>query len=108
MSKFSDRSEFPLPYVVFLDLKLPTMNGLQLLKWIRARPEFHSLVVIVLTSSQQPEDIHAAYQFHANAYIVKPSGLEKLVPMVQAIKDFWFTQNQPDPLPSVPQEVVLS
>ena len=58
-------------------------------------PEFDATIVLVLTSSPMPVDIQAAYRLHANAYLVKPSGLEKLELMVQAIKDFWFFQNQP-------------
>ena len=93
--KFADRHEHPLPYLILLDLKLPRVPGLEVLKWLRERHEFDATIVLVLTSSPMPVDIQAAYRLHANAYLVKPSGLEKLELMVQAIKDFWFFQNQP-------------
>jgi CheY-like chemotaxis protein len=93
--KFADRDEYPLPYVVLLDLKLPRVPGLEVLKWLRERPEFDPTIVLVLTSSPMPEDIERAYHLRANAYLVKPAGLEKLFLMAQAIKDFWFVQNHP-------------
>jgi len=93
--KFADRHEYPLPYLVLLDLKLPRLPGLGVLKWLRERPEFDSTIVLVLTSSPMPEDIQGAYHLHANAYLVKPCGVEALHLMARAIKDFWFTHNQP-------------
>jgi CheY-like chemotaxis protein len=93
--KFANRHESPLPYLVLLDLKLPRVMGLEVLKWLRERPEFDSVIVLILSSSSMPEDIHGAYHLHANGYLVKPSGLEKLQLMAKAIKDFWFFQNQP-------------
>jgi hypothetical protein len=52
-------------------------------------------VVIVLTSSSDPRDIDTAYQLHANAYLVKPSGIDGLTALARSIKDFWLTKNQP-------------
>jgi CheY-like chemotaxis protein len=92
--EFSNRQEYPLPYLVLLDLKLPYVMGLEVLKWLRARPEFDCTVVIVLTASTQIEDMQTAYHLGANAFLVKPSGMDKLEVMAQAIKDFWLTQNQ--------------
>jgi len=93
--KFADRSAYPLPYLILMDLKLPRVMGLEVLKWLRKRPEFDSTIVLVLSSSPMPEDIEGAYHLRANAYLVKPSGLDKVEVMAQAIKDFWYTQNQP-------------
>ena len=98
--KFADRHEYPLPYLILLDLKLPRVMGLEVLKWLRERPEFDSTIVLVLSSSPMPEDIQGAYRLHANGYLVKPSGFEKLQRMTQAIKDFWFFQNHPPPAPA--------
>jgi len=93
--KFSDRQAYPLPYLILMDLKLPRVMGLEVLKWLRKRPEFDSIIVLVLSSSPMPEDIQSAYQLRANGYLVKPSGLDKLQVMAQAIRDFWYVQNQP-------------
>ena len=95
IGKFADRHEYPLPYLIFLDLKLPLVMGMEVLKWVRERPEFDSTIVLILSSSSMPEDIQDAYRLHANGYLVKPYSLEKLELMTQAIKEFWFTQNQP-------------
>ena len=94
--KFADRHEYPLPYLVLLDLKLPRVMGLEVLKWLRERPEFDSTIVLILSSSSMPDDVQGAYHLHANGYLVKPYNLEKLQVMSQAIKEFWYVQNQPD------------
>ena len=93
--KFADRHEHPLPYLILLDLKLPRVMGLEVLKWLREQPEFDSIIVLILSSSSMPEDVQAAYHLHANGYLVKPYNLEKLQLMTQAIKEFWFIHNQP-------------
>ena len=92
--QFANREKYPLPSLVLLDLKLPRVMGLEVLRRLDQRRNFRRLIVIVLTSSQQPEDIDTAYDLGAKAYLVKPSGLDQLEPMAQAIKDFWLTQNR--------------
>jgi DNA-binding response OmpR family regulator len=93
IEKFSDREIFPLPTLVLLDLKLPYVMGLDVLKSIRAECE-SSVVVIVLSSSTDQEDIDTAYRLGANAYLVKPNETEKLAGIARAIRDFWLLQNQ--------------
>jgi len=93
--QFANREKYPLPSLVLLDLKLPRVMGLEVLRRLDQRRNFRRLVVIVLTSSQQPEDIDTAYDLGAKAYLVKPSGIDQLEPMARAIKDFWLTQNRP-------------
>ncbi|HZL43995.1 MAG TPA: response regulator [Verrucomicrobiae bacterium] len=90
--KFADREKFPLPCLVLLDLKLPYVMGLEVLKWIR---QHHgaTLVVILLTASAEDADIAAAYRLGANAFLTKPSMANKLDDMAKAIKDFWLTHN---------------
>ena len=92
---FADRQEYPLPYLILLDLKLPRVMGMEVLKWIRERPEFDSTIVLILSSSSMPEDIQDAYRLHANGYLVKPYTLERLELMTKAVKEFWFIHNQP-------------
>ena len=75
--KYSNRSQYPLPKLVFLDLKLPLKSGHEVLTWIREQPDFESLVVIVLTSSDQPSDIRISYRLGANSYLVKPPPPER-------------------------------
>jgi len=94
--KYANRQEFPLPCLVLLDLKLPLVMGLDVLKWIRQQPGL-SAIVIVLTSSRQNEDITTAYRLGANAYLVKSPDLNKLQEMANAIKRFWLVHNTPFP-----------
>jgi CheY-like chemotaxis protein len=92
--KYADRAEYPLPMVVFLDLKLPLKTGHQVLEWIRSRPEFANLLVIVLTSSNEPVDLKRSYQLGANSYVVKPPTAEQLLDLAQAFKLYWLRHNR--------------
>lgn len=89
--KFSDRTQFPTPTIVLLDLKLPFIKGLDVLKRIRERPG--GPIVIILSASSDPRDIASAYAAGANAYLVKPSSVDGLLNLVRSIKDFWLTHN---------------
>ena len=94
--KFANREEFPLPSLVLLDLKLPYVMGLDVLKWIRQQPQA-ATIVIILSSSKDEADIAAAYRLGANGYLVKPPELSKLLDMAKSIKDYWLTHNTPPP-----------
>jgi len=94
--RFADRETFPLPCLVLLDLKLPHVMGLEVLRWIRQQPGA-ARVVVLLSASGQETDINAAYCLGANGYLVKPSDTSKLQDMTRAIKDYWLTQNSPPP-----------
>ena len=96
VGKFADRAQFPLPGLILLDLKLPFVMGLDVLRWIRHQSGLAPIVVI-LSSSSEAEDIAAAYRLGANAYLVKPAEANKLGAMVRAINDFWLMQNLPPP-----------
>lgn len=87
--KFTDRDSYPLPAVVFLDLKLPLVFGHEVLAWIRSQPEFESLIVIVLTSSYEASDLSRSYALGANSYLVKPPTCEQLESLVKAFKWQW-------------------
>src|SRR3954468_20360502 len=74
----SKNGPVPLPALVLLDLKLPLVSGIEVLKWIRAHPTLHSLVVIIFTSSTERRDIADAYRSGANSFLVKPTNLSAL------------------------------
>ena len=99
--KYADREQFPLPSLVLLDLKLPKLSGLDVLKWIRQQPAIQTLPVTILSSSNRPEDLRTAYARGANSYLVKPPNTDGLVEMVVSVKDFWLDPNQlpPESLP---------
>jgi DNA-binding response OmpR family regulator len=94
--KFANRTEFPFPSLVLLDLKLPFIPGLEVLRWIR-REAHLTIPVLMLSSSENEADIAAAYQLGANAYLVKPNELAKLVETAKAIQHFWLALNRPPP-----------
>jgi len=95
--KFADRSEYPLPAVVFLDLKLPYISGHDVLAWIRRRKELESLVVIVLTSSNEASDLSRCYALGANSYVVKPPTPDQLEELAKAFKWYWLEYNRFEP-----------
>jgi two-component system response regulator len=88
---FSNREEFPLPYLILLDLKLPKVKGLEVLK--RVRESSDRWIVVILSSSKNDTDIAEAYRLGANAYLSKPAHFEGLVELVQAIQVFWLKHN---------------
>ena len=89
----------PLPALVLLDLKLPLVSGLEVLKWIRDHPLLHSLIVIIFSSSAEPRDIAEAYRAGANSYLVKPTNLSTLTELASGIRSYWLRLNVP---PNVP------
>lgn len=90
--QFVDRAKFPFPCLVLLDLKLPYVMGLDVLKWIR-QESGTTVPVVMLTASGEETDIAAAYRLGANAYLSKPSEASRLEEIARAIKDFWLTHN---------------
>lgn len=92
--KYADRKAFPLPSLVLLDLKMPYLSGLEVLSWIRRESAHRTLIAVFLTSSNDLRDIDEAYRLGANAYLVKPSELGKLVEMMKSMESFLLGFNQ--------------
>jgi len=88
--RFSAREEFPLPELVLLDLKLPKLDGFEVLRWIRTQPALSGLRVVVLTSSNNLRDMNLAYALGANSFLVKPSDLKEYVELSNFLNDYWF------------------
>jgi CheY-like chemotaxis protein len=85
VGEFADRVRHPLPDVVLLDVKMPEMSGLEVLKWARGRPEYKSLPILLFTSSTQRTDIDFSRDHRASGYLVKPSNAEHLATLVGKI-----------------------
>lgn len=83
------------PLVVLLDLKLPRVDGLEVLRQLRATPVSATLPVVVLTSSSEDRDVQTAYQLHANSYIVKPVDFNKFMEVAAQIELYWCLINHP-------------
>jgi two-component system, chemotaxis family, response regulator Rcp1 len=79
----------PLPDLVLLDLNLPRKDGREVLEEVKTDPELCGVPILVLTTSQSPADVAFAYRNHANAYLRKPNGLDGLMSVTTAIRDFW-------------------
>ena len=87
-----------MPQVVLLDLKLPKLDGLEVLKRIRADPRTELLPVIILTSSKEEQDLINGYKLGANSYVRKPVDFEQFVTAIQQLKLYWLVINEPPPL----------
>jgi CheY-like chemotaxis protein len=88
--RYRNRTEFPLPALVLLDLKMPGMDGFDVLKWIRNQPGLNLLRVVVLTSSDSMRDVNEAYQLGANSFLVKPVDFDRFVEISQALSGYWL------------------
>ena len=97
--QYTDRKKYPLPALVLLDLKLPGIGGLEVLRWIRAEPGVRHLRVIVLTSSKEIRDVNAAYRLGANSFLVKPLEFENMSALFAAVgTQLWKSQTESEPL----------
>ena len=89
-AKYANRDEYPLPDLLLLDLKMPRVNGFEVLRWVRQQPGLSALRVIVLTSSDEIRDVNLAYQLGANSFLVKPFDFQDLAELSRIIQDFWL------------------
>ena len=94
--KYAMRDDLP-PAVVLLDIKMPKMSGIEVLREIRAAPEFKSLPVVMLTSSREERDIVESYNLGINAYVVKPVDFQEFIDAVKTLGLFWAVINEPKP-----------
>lgn len=81
------------PRLIMLDLNLPGLSGLDLLKRIKDMPYLKHVPVVFFTTSDNPKDVRASLEFGANAYLTKPSGYLNLVSCLNSLYDFWFTKH---------------
>jgi CheY-like chemotaxis protein len=101
--KFSDRTLYPLPQLVLLDLKLPGMSGFDVLQWIRTDSQHPDLRVVVLTSSENVNDVNLAYRLGANSFLVKPTDFSRFVELANLIADTWFAWSKTPGIPTADQ-----
>jgi len=94
--RFAD--ETGIPAVILLDIKMPKMNGIEVLRHIRSDPKFKSLPVIMVTSSCEEKDLVESYKLGANSYVVKPVDIIQFIDAIKVLGQYWAVINQPPPL----------
>jgi two-component system response regulator len=93
--KYSTRETGRSPKVVLLDLKLPKMSGLEVLRMLKGDEQTRSIPVVIVTSSREDPDIKAAYELGANSYVVKPVDFESFAEAMTKLGLYWLLVNQP-------------
>jgi len=93
-SDFADRGEYPFPDLVLLDLRMPRLDGFEVLEWIRANPATKTLPVVVLAGSSFRADIRRALELGANSYAAKPGKFEELQVLIDQIADVWLAREK--------------
>jgi CheY-like chemotaxis protein len=84
------RPAHPLPTLLLLDLKMPEVNGFEVLKWVRKHPRLRDIQVVVFTASEEPEDMRHSYEAGADAYIVKPQDPHEFMEVVRSMEQQWL------------------
>jgi CheY-like chemotaxis protein len=97
--EYANREKYSLPFMVFLDLKLPYVHGFEILAWMRSRAELSSIVVIVLTSSAEERDCQKAYSLGASSYLVKPPTPEALRDIFNSLETYSLSRSGSLPVP---------
>jgi len=93
-NEFVNPASSPRPDIILLDLRMPKLDGLEVLKAIKTDPDLKSIPVVVLTTSKSESDIAEAYSHHANSYLVKPVDFEKFTKLMEAFGYYWLAWNQ--------------
>lgn len=93
--EYANRDASEIPNLILLDLMLPKINGLEVLKRIKSDPRTKATPVVVLTSSKEQRDVVESYQLGVNSYIVKPVDFEQFSAAVQEVGLYWLILNQP-------------
>ena len=88
--KYASRDEYPLPSLILLDLKLPGMDGFEVLTWIRKQQGIRGIPVVVLTSSTQLRDVNRAYELGANSFFVKEFDFQNSVDLTRLLERYWL------------------
>jgi CheY-like chemotaxis protein len=87
--KYKDRDAYPLPKLIVMDIKMPRMSGFDVLEWIKHDGTLRRIPVIIVSSSNRPEDIDRAYELGANAYMVKPVNYRAVERLFESITHYW-------------------
>lgn len=92
-NQFSDPVKSPRPGLILLDLRMPRVDGLEVLKKIKIDPDLMQIPVVILTTSATETDMARAYKYHANSYLIKPVDFNKFTAMMEIIGYYWLMWN---------------
>jgi len=95
--QYGDREQYPLPDIILLDLKMPGIDGFEVLRRVKAEPEVKRIPVVILTSSREEGDLALSYDCGANSYLVKPVSFEGFLKVVQQVQEYWLILNMGPP-----------
>jgi CheY-like chemotaxis protein len=95
---FRDRTRYPLPSVIFLDLKLPGIDGFEFLRWLRTNPQLQHSFIVVLSATGDLMSVRAAYALGANSFLVKPCREADLLNLITCYPDLWIRLPAPGSL----------
>ena len=95
--QYADRGRYPLPNLILLDLKLPGIDGFEVLRQIKSTPILKRVPVIILTSSKEEGDLALTYEIGANSYIVKPVSFDGFLGVIKQIEGYWISLNVAPP-----------
>jgi two-component system response regulator len=93
---FGNRGEFPLPNLLIVDLKMPKMDGLDVIKWIRKEAKFARLPIVMLSGSGMSKDVAEAYRLGVNSYVQKPDDFVEFVRKLRLMIDYWQAVELPE------------
>jgi CheY-like chemotaxis protein len=91
--EYADPADHPRPHVILLDLRLPRVDGIDVLRTIKESEELKAIPVVVLTTSEAEKDVARAYYNHANSYLVKPVGFEEFKKLMDDLGFYWLSWN---------------
>jgi CheY-like chemotaxis protein len=95
--RYAEPSESPVPCVILLDLCLPRVNGLEVLRQVKEHGALRDIPVVILTTSEAERDMAKAYEYHANSYVVKPLGFDDFAALMRDLGFYWlFWNKRPD------------
>ena len=92
---YSDRAQFPFPQVIISDLKMPRVNGFELLQWLRSHQQCSVVPAILMSTSGLAEDVAHAYKLGANTFFQKPSSFQQLIDLFASLKEYWIRSELP-------------
>lgn len=101
--RYADRGKFPVPRILFLDLKMPRRNGFEVLAWLKGQQQFNEMLTVVLTVRTEMQDVTRAYALGADSFLVKPCLPDEIENLANYYREFWeFAPTRKKPLPDPP------